>query len=119
MKVQLKRVPSVSWRLPEGWCIVPDLPEFRCALDAMRTWLTSSQLPGFAESRHGYGNTDMGHGVTYPSDLDEFGKEVDQIEIPQGYVQVYSFFGPPDGEEYLLLESVYLDILSQFLAGIP
>lgn len=32
--------------------------------------------------------------------------------------QVYSFFGPPGGEEFILPETVYLDILSQFLAAI-
>jgi hypothetical protein len=74
----------------------------------------------FAVRRHGYGNTDGGFGVIYPSDLDGADRAAGE-NIPDGFVQVYGFWGPPDGYELFVSESEYLDVLAGVLgsAGHP
>jgi attachment invasion locus protein len=74
-------------------------------------------LAEFAARRHEYGNTDGGFGVTYPGDLDEYDREVDGIHVPEGFVQVYGFWGPPDGYEVLVPELAYLDTLADVLSA--
>jgi hypothetical protein len=115
-RFEISRNSDVDWKLPQGWSINPDRPELQCALGAMRVWSNSSQLAQFALRKVGYGNTDFGHGVTYPAELDECDREVEGRNIPDGYVQVYSFFGPPDGEQHCIPEAVYVEMLRQFLA---
>ena len=69
------------------------------------------QLGGYALSRHGWGDSDGGFGVNYPTDLDEYDRQVDGVEIPSGYVLVYGFWGPPDGYEFLITEAEYISDL--------
>ena len=76
--------------------------------DAIRHWSSLPELATFAVARHGYGCSNGGFGVTYPGDLDEHDREVLRIHIPQSFVQVYGFWGPPAGYEILVLEIVYL-----------
>lgn len=91
----------------------PD-PKTAC-LDAIRHWSSLQALAEFAVSHHGYGNTDGGFGVLYPGDLDDYDREVEGQFIPPGYVQVYGFWGPPDGYELLVPEATYLSVLAQVL----
>lgn len=84
--------------------------------DAIRHWSRLPELSEFATERHGFGNTDGGFGVTYPGDLDEYDRVIDGINIPEGFVQVYGFWGPPDGYELLVPESAYLRTLVEMLA---
>ena len=86
------------------------------ARDAIRHWSQLPELAEFAVRRHGFGDSDGGFGVTYPGDLDEYDRVVDGIHIPEGFVQVYGFWGPPDGYELLVPEAVYLDQLGDMLA---
>ena len=78
-------------------------------------WPSLDDLIRFAISRHGYGNTDGGFGVTYASDLDDYDREVDGIHIPEGYVEVYGYWGPPDGYEVQIPEWLYRNLLAGHL----
>ena len=79
------------------------------------------KLSGYALARHGWGDSDGGFGVTYSTDLDEYDRHVDGIEIPNGHVLLYGFGGPPDGYEFVISEAEYiaslLRILSQDIVG--
>jgi hypothetical protein len=81
------------------------------AREAIRHWHNLPQLAEFAVLRHGYLNTDMGFGVTYPDDLDEYARVVECEHIPDGFVRVNGFEGPPDGYEVLVEEREYLRTL--------
>jgi hypothetical protein len=94
-------------------CETPD-HETACR-DAIRHWHSLPQLAEFAEQHHGYGNTDGGFGVTYPSDLDDYDREVEGQFIPPRYVEVYGFWGPPDGYEVFVPERLYLSVLARVL----
>ncbi len=72
----------------------------------------TARLAEFAIDRHGFGNTDGGFGVTYPSDAKQFDEE---DLIPEGSVQIYGFWGPPEGYELLVTEVEYLQILTSVL----
>lgn len=85
--------------------------------DAIRHWSRLAELPDFAAKRHGFGNSDGGFGVTYPGDLDEYDRVTDSVQIPNGFVHVYGFWGLPNGYQLLVPESVYLTILSEMLAN--
>jgi hypothetical protein len=91
----------------------PPDPE-SAASDAIRHWRRLSELAVFAARRHGYGDSDGGFGVTYPHDLDDFDR-ASGAHIPEGFVQVYGFWGPPSGYEILVAETVYLDALATAL----
>src|SRR5262245_12592136 len=69
------------------------------ARDAIRHWSRLPELAEFAALRHGFGDSDGGFGVTYPGDLDDYDHEVDGVCIPEGFVQAYGFWGPPNGYE--------------------
>ncbi len=81
--------------------------------EVLTCWADKPQLVGFAKKRHGFGNTDVGFGVSYPSDLDEF--EDDDL-IPEGSVQIYGYWGPPEGYEVLVEETEYLQVLARVLS---
>jgi hypothetical protein len=87
------------------------------ARDVIRHWSRLSELAEFAACRHGFGDSDGGFGVTYPGDLDEYDRVVDGVRIPEGYVRVYGFRGPPDGYEVLVPEAVYLGQLAGALSA--
>jgi hypothetical protein len=79
---------------------------------AIRTWSRLTDLASFAVARHGFGDTNSGFGVTYPGDLDEYDRAVEGATIPDGFVEVYGHWGPPDGYSLLIRESMYLNILA-------
>jgi hypothetical protein len=92
-----------------------DAPDPETAVrDSIRSWSSLPQLAEFAVLRHGYGNSDGGFGVTYPEDQDEYDRAVGPI-IPAGHVEVYGFWGAPDGYELIVTESFYLGVLGAML----
>ena len=95
------------------WKKVTD-PTF-AALTAIRHWSDKLSLAGFAIERHGFGDSDGGFGITYPGDLDEFDRVVEERHIPNGFVLAYGFGGPPDGYEVLVPEWLYRDVLAEVL----
>ena len=72
-----------------------------------------NDLVKFAENRHGWGDSNGGFGVTYPDDLDEYDKEVEKIFIPEGYVEIYGYWGSEKGGFELIVKE--LDYLNQLL----
>ena len=96
------------------WKTLTD-PTF-AALTAIRHWSNKPSLVQYALDRHGFGDTDGGFGITYPGDLDEYAHEVEGRHIPDGFVQAYGFWGPPDGYEILVPEWLYRDVLAEVLA---
>jgi hypothetical protein len=81
-------------------------------LDAIRSWPCLAELASFAKGRHGFGNSDGGFGVIYPGDLDAYDRSVAGAAILEGHVQVYGFWGPPDGYEINVPERLYLEALA-------
>ena len=75
------------------------------------------ELGGHALARHGWGDSDGGFGVTYPSDLDEWDRVVEKVEIPDGFVELYGLWGPPDGYRFVIRESSYLEHLVRVLVA--
>lgn len=51
-------------------------------------WPQAEELINYANSKKGYGGDDGCYGVTYPSDLDEYDREVEKIIIPEGYLEI-------------------------------
>jgi len=94
--------------------VAPDPKKAAC--DAIRHWHGLPDLAEFAEQGHGFGDDNGGFGVTYPGDLDEFDRESGEY-IPEGFVEVYGFRGPPDGYEVLVPETVYLGQLASALSA--
>jgi hypothetical protein len=91
--------------------IQPDTPQYRAVLDAIRSY-PLDRLVDAALSRDGYRNSDGGFGVQYerdPEELEQFGA------IPPRCVEVYTFWGPPEGEAYIVPETTYLMILALIL----
>jgi len=89
-------------------------PAHKAAVEAMRHWSTPSQLVRFALDGHGYMNTDSFFGITYPNDLDEYDRANGE-NIPPGYIEVSAGNGDPHGDTHLILETVYVELLQQFL----
>ena len=85
--------------------------------DAVCHWSSLPEVAGFAARRHGFGNSDGGFGVTCPGDLDEYDRVVDNVRIPDGFVQVHGFRGLPDGYGLLVPEAMYLDQLANALSA--
>lgn len=94
------------------YSITPDTPELRTILDAICS-SPLRDLANFAMQRHGYRNSDGGCGIIYPDELDED----DNDSIPDGYVQVYRFWGLSEGEEHTVPETLYLEVLALMLAA--
>lgn len=95
--------------------ITPISTEAACR-EIISQWSQLSELAGFAERRHGYGNSDGGFGITYPGDLDEYEIEVEGIKIPNGSVLLYGYaFALPPGYELLVSEHDYLTVLAHIL----
>ncbi len=93
-----------------------DAPDPETAVrESVRSWSSLRQLAEFAVLRHGYGNSDGGFGVTYPEDLDEYDREVNGYTIPSGHVEIYGFWGAPDGYDVTVTESFYLGVLAFML----
>ena len=120
MKIHIGYNPGKS-SISELYPVTPGLPEFRIAVEAICSW-PLDELSKFALARHGYGNTDGGCGVTYPSDLDDYDRQVERISIREGFVRVYTGWGFVESREDLggaeceIPETTYLEILRQILA---
>jgi len=87
----------------------------KAILETIRHWSRPKELVDFAKKRHGFGDDDGGFGVTYPGDLDEYDREVENRDIKEGFVEVYGFLGSPDEYEFVVEESEYLNVLIGFL----
>jgi hypothetical protein len=109
--VSVRKVPDIHDRAQ--YLVEPDTPELRAVLDAVRSWSRVGDLCAFAEHRHGFGNSDGGFGVSYFGDLDDF--ERTDTTMREGDVLVYAFFGPPEGYEFVVPESLYLECLAAYL----
>jgi hypothetical protein len=104
-----------QWKWPR-YSLRSGDPGLACALNAILHWRSLEQLTTFAEARHGYGNTDMGCGVNYPDDFDDFDRELEgSVVPPDGMVEVYEHWGGSDGAEYLVSEGQYLLLLASVL----
>lgn len=82
---------------------------------AIRAWSSLLDLAVFAEERMGFGDTNGGFGVNYPEHVDDYDRVAQGNEIPDGFLAVYGFWGPPDGYELLVPEDTYLDVLAELL----
>jgi hypothetical protein len=76
--------------------------------DVVRCWSSLEELASFAMARRGYGQTDVGYGVTYKQDLDP-----GDAPLPEGCVEIYGGFGK--AFEAVIPETIYLDILASIL----
>ncbi|MBU2714480.1 hypothetical protein, partial [Zooshikella harenae] len=74
---------------------------------------TDEELVRFANERHGFGGDDGGYGVTYPSDLDAYEREIEQQSIPDGSVEVYC--SAYTDEDIIVSEQQYLAVLKKYL----
>lgn len=101
--------------LADHYAIDPATPEIWAAVAAIRHWGALPDLAHFAVARHGYGDTDAGFGVIYPTDRDEYDTQVLGEHIATGHVQIYGFWGPPAGYEIELPEATYLEVLAAVL----
>lgn len=81
----------------------------------LQSWSRPCELADFAQRRSGYGNSDGGFGLLYPHELDDFDRVADGLTIPVGQVRIYGFFGLPDGFEINVPETLYLQVLADFL----
>jgi hypothetical protein len=92
---------------------VSDAPDpTAAALASIRHGHDLAQLARFAAERHGFGDSDGGFGITYPSDLDEYDRATGAAEIPDGHVLAYGFWGGgAGGYDVLVPESLYLRVL--------
>lgn len=75
-------------------------------------------LVRLSEERSGFCNSDGGHGVAYPEELDGYQRIVEGIEIPPGYVWMFgraNFPGNDPGYEFFVPESRYLAVLAKVL----
>ncbi|MCY7294875.1 hypothetical protein [Alteromonas sp. a30] len=84
-------------------------------IEEISLWSKLPELSKFAVKRHGYGNSDGGFGVTYEHDLDDYDREVEGNYIPKGCLEVYGFWGKPDGYEFHISEKDYLLVLAEVL----
>lgn len=91
---------------------------FRNQDEALRSIVEHSwtilRLAEFAEARHGFGDSNRGSGIIYPDDLDDY-ERAQGRSIPEGHVEAYDRWGPPDGYEFQALETDYLAVLAQVL----
>jgi hypothetical protein len=74
----------------------------------------------YATERQSWCNSDGGHGVTYPEDLDEYEREVEGAAIEAGYVLLFGRTNVPRSSrasafEVCLPECIYLDVLANKL----
>jgi hypothetical protein len=81
------------------------------AREAIRHWPRLTELARFAVERVSFGDSDGGFGIDYPDFLDDR----DGRDIPAGCVDVYGFWGPPEGDSVMMPESAYLTVLSRVL----
>ncbi|GAB5407631.1 MAG: hypothetical protein Aurels2KO_58620 [Aureliella sp.] len=82
--------------------------ERQSQIDLVLRHNSHSNLVRYALARHGWGDTDGGFGTTYSTDLDDCDRHVDGVSIADGHVQLYGFWGLPDGYELQISESDYI-----------
>jgi hypothetical protein len=88
------------------------------AMASIRHWSKLADLAKFAADGHGFGDSDGGFGITYPTDLDEYDRDIEKVVIPNGYVQAYGFWGSDQGGyEVLVTVQEYHSVLAQALAS--
>jgi len=91
-------------------------PDVACR-EAILGWSSVRELSVFANSGHGYCNSDHGSGIYYPEDLDEYQRAVDGLIIPKGYVLVFGYTTVfPPGYRLVVKEETYLRVLESVLA---
>ncbi len=73
-------------------------------------WPSDEELVEYANAGHGFGGDDGQYGVTYSTDLDEYEKAVEKVDIPSGYLEVYYL-----DVEIKLTEIEYLSYLKKHL----
>lgn len=83
-------------------------------LNVIRKWPWPAQLAEFAVRRHGFADTDGGFGVTYPDDLDDYERATGG-HIPEAFLEIWGFWGSPEGDEFHFSERRYLEILAAYL----
>lgn len=74
-------------------------------------------LAQYAVEGHGFGNSDCGFGISYPTNLDAPDRDVDEVIIPDGHVLAYGFWGDRrrGGYEVLVPKKLYLSVLADEL----
>jgi hypothetical protein len=75
-------------------------------------------LARLAEKRSGYCNSNGGHGVSYPHELDEYQRVTEGTDIPEEHVLMFGRGGFPGGDpgyEFYVPESRYLEVLARIL----
>ena len=82
----------------------------RCR-EIILAWSQLSALADFAERGHGYGSD--GGGIRYPEDIDEYERVVEGVQIPEGFLQLYSY----SQNDVLVPRSIYLRALMDVLAN--
>ncbi|GEM_PF-5589989 len=70
------------------------------------------KLVEYARDRHGYGIDDY-YGVTYASDIDNYMREQEGIDITEGFVDIDYWDGSP--EALRVSETRYLEALKEHL----
>lgn len=85
------------------------------ALVSIRHWPDKRSLVRMALARHGYGDSNGGFGITYSGDLDDHDRTTQGLDIPEGFVMAYGFWGPPEGYHVLVPEWLYRDVLAEVL----
>lgn len=81
-------------------------------------WRKPDELASFAVARHGFGDSNGGFGVTYPEGADANQPEAEKDCVPQGSVEIYGYWGPPEGYEFRVSEKLYLSILASHLQAL-
>jgi hypothetical protein len=82
--------------------------------EVLSWWPTPSFLADFATRRVGFGHE--GYGMNFPEGIDDHDREVMGIHVPTGHVDIYGFYGNPEGGfEHIVPETMYLGVLAQFL----
>jgi hypothetical protein len=82
--------------------------------EVLSWWPRPSLLADLATRRIGFGHE--GYGLSYPEGIDDHDREAPGIHVPAGHVDIYGFYGNPDGGfEHIVPETVYLGVLAQVL----
>jgi len=76
-------------------------------------WPDEESLVKYAIDRNGFGGNDNYYGVTYPTDLDEYQREVEGEYIPEGYLEIN--YWDKQHKEIKCTESEYLAALKAHL----
>jgi hypothetical protein len=81
-----------------------------------QNWPNEEDLVKYALDRHGFVGDDGYYGVVYPSDLDEYQREVEGEFIPEKHVEILYWDG--QHQEMQCRESEYLVALKAHLLNV-